>query len=92
MSKGYQQYKQRQKDLSLLGIDLARRSKSRCELCKASESLEIFEVFCWQECVAPIVGKQHSFVTHKQNATTHGALKLNLGEAFLIMLVPLTLQ
>ncbi len=33
MSKGYNQNKERQESISSLGKDLARRSKSKCELC-----------------------------------------------------------
>jgi len=45
MAKGYDTNKQRQAELSLFGKDLARRSKSHCELSGASQvALRIYEV------------------------------------------------
>lgn len=45
MAKGYDTHQQRQQALSFLGKDLARRSKSRCELSGASGvPLRIYEI------------------------------------------------
>lgn len=45
MAKGYDSHQQRQQALSLLGKDLARRAKSRCELSGASGvPLRIYEI------------------------------------------------
>ncbi len=45
MARGYDLDKERRNKVSLLGKDLARRSKSKCELCEASGvKLNIFEV------------------------------------------------
>lgn len=45
MARGLDQHKERQRILSSFGKDLARRSKSSCELCEAREvKLEIYEV------------------------------------------------
>lgn len=45
MSKGYQKHKERLEALTLFGRDLARRSKSHCELCDTSGvKLVIYEV------------------------------------------------
>ncbi len=44
MSKGKQQHKQRLNDLNLLGRELARRSKSRCEMCRNQKPLFITEL------------------------------------------------
>ena len=37
MARGYEQHRQRQEAQALLGRPLARRSRSRCELCDASQ-------------------------------------------------------
>ncbi|MBM75564.1 MAG: hypothetical protein CMK59_09185 [Proteobacteria bacterium] len=44
MAKGKQQHKQRLEDLNLLGRELARRSKSRCELCGDQKPLFVTEL------------------------------------------------
>ncbi len=45
MAKGLLKHQERQSALSLLGKDLSRRARSRCELCDASGvSLKIYEV------------------------------------------------
>ena len=45
MAKGYDSHQERVRALSLLGKDLARRAKSKCEVCQASGvSLQIHEV------------------------------------------------
>ena len=45
MAKGLQKHQERQSALSLLGKDLARRARSKCELCEASGvPLTIYEV------------------------------------------------
>ena len=45
MAKGLLKHQERQSALSLLGKELARRARSKCELCEASGvSLTIFEV------------------------------------------------
>jgi protein PhnA len=45
MARGYEQHKQRQEAIALLGRPLARRSRSRCELCEAGQvRLVPFEV------------------------------------------------
>lgn len=44
MAKGKEQHQQRQAAVSLLGRDLARRAKSRCELCRAQTSLSATEL------------------------------------------------
>lgn len=45
MAKGLEKHKEREQALSLFGKDLARRAKSRCEICSVSgEKLFIYEV------------------------------------------------
>lgn len=45
MAKGLEKFQERNQQLQLLGKDLARRAKSRCELCGSSGvSLNIYEV------------------------------------------------
>ena len=45
MAKGFDKNRERKSKVSFFGKDLARRSKSSCELCEAvNESLEIYEV------------------------------------------------
>ena len=44
MARKLEEYQQRQKDLSLLGKPLARRAKSKCELCGDATSLKIYEL------------------------------------------------
>ncbi len=45
MAKGYQENKERTATLSMFGKDLARRARSKCELCEASGvSLSVCEV------------------------------------------------
>ncbi|MBO9480651.1 hypothetical protein [Salinisphaera sp. G21_0] len=45
MAKGLLKHQERQSALSLLGKDLARRAKSKCELCEASGvPLSIYEI------------------------------------------------
>ncbi len=45
MARGYDNDRERKAKVSFFGKDLARRSKSCCELCEASgEKLEVFEV------------------------------------------------
>ena len=45
MAKGLQKYQERRSALSMLGKDLARRSRSKCELCEAAGvPLTIYEV------------------------------------------------
>ena len=44
MAKGKDEHQARMNELSSFGKDLAKRSKSKCELCAESTSLEIFEV------------------------------------------------
>lgn len=44
MAKGREQHQARMSELNSFGKDLAKRCKSKCELCGASTSLSIFEV------------------------------------------------
>lgn len=45
MAKGYEINKKRQQDLSVLGRELARRSGSKCELCRSGGiKLNVFEI------------------------------------------------
>ena len=44
MAKGRDRHQARQNELNLLGKPLAKRAKSRCELCSASGTLHIYEV------------------------------------------------
>ena len=44
MAKGKEQHKHRQAAVSFLGRDPARRSKSRCELCRTQGSLSVTEL------------------------------------------------
>ncbi len=45
MAKGYDEHRERQSRVNLLGKELARRSRSQCELCGASGvPLSVFEV------------------------------------------------
>ncbi len=68
MARGYDEYRERQSLVNMLGKQLARRSRSRCELCGASNvPLSVFEVppeqaepaaemalFLCEECRSPI--------------------------------------
>ncbi len=58
MAKGFEKHRERMGTLSLFGKDLARRSRSCCELCEASGAkLSIFEVPpveqepCFEDCI-----------------------------------------
>ena len=44
MAKGKEKHTQRQADLRLLGREIARRAKSRCELCRVQTSLSVVEL------------------------------------------------
>ena len=44
MAKGREKHQARQNELNLLGKSLAKRAKSKCELCSQSGSLHIYEV------------------------------------------------
>lgn len=44
MAKGREKHQARQNELNLLGKSLAKRAKSKCELCATSTSLHIYEV------------------------------------------------
>ena len=44
MSKGREEHQARKNEISSFGRDLAKRCKSKCELCGESTSLEIYEV------------------------------------------------
>ena len=44
MAKGRDRHQARQNELNLLGKPLAKRAKSKCELCSISGSLHIYEV------------------------------------------------
>jgi protein PhnA len=68
MAKGYDEHRERQSLVNMLGKQLARRSRSHCELCGASDvPLSVFEVppeqadptaetalFLCEECRSPI--------------------------------------
>jgi protein PhnA len=45
MARGYDKHQAREQAVNLLGKDLARRAKRRCELCEESESLRP-----WDSC------------------------------------------
>lgn len=45
MAKGYDRDRERKDKVSFFGKDLARRSKSKCEMCEAAgERLEVYEI------------------------------------------------
>ncbi len=81
MSKGREAHQQRIQQVNAFGKELARRSKSRCELCGENTSLSIYEVppvnepdlhhcvMICENCRNQIEGKQRLEPNHWHNLT-----------------------